>query len=52
MRLYKAGLTNAANPAMTIFGLKNKYGWSDKNDINLKVDQPLFPDVPTDAGDK
>lgn len=34
MRLYKAGLTNQANPTMVIFGLKNKYGWFDKQEYD------------------
>lgn len=34
MRLYKAGLTNSANPTMVIFGLKNKYKWQDQQQLD------------------
>lgn len=32
-RLVKAGLAGKANPTMSIFTLKNKYGWKDKVDV-------------------
>lgn len=35
MRLYKAGLTNSVNPTMCIFGLKNKYNWTDKSETEI-----------------
>ena len=32
-RLFKLGLKGKANATLVIFGLKNNYGWSDKQEI-------------------
>lgn len=34
-RLFKGGLTGKYNGTLAIFGLKNNYGWKDKQDIGL-----------------
>lgn len=33
-RINKGALTGKLNPTMTIFNLKNNYGWKDKTDID------------------
>jgi len=35
-RLNKRGLDGKSNPAMTIFNLKNNYGWKDKTEVENK----------------
>lgn len=34
-RLVTGGLTSALNPTLTIFTLKNKHSWKDKNETDL-----------------
>lgn len=34
-RINLGGLTNKLNPTMTIFNLKNNYGWKDKKETDL-----------------
>ena len=34
-RLFKGGLTGKYNGTLAIFGLKNNYGWKDKQEMNL-----------------
>jgi len=43
-RLAESGLHSKSNPALTIFNLKNNYGWKDKQEINLSL-----PKIDTDA---
>ena len=53
-RVNVAGLKGKANPTMTIFNLKNNYGWKDRteNDISIKeLPKPIL-DVPKDNSDK
>lgn len=32
-RLFKLGLSGKANPTLVIFGLKNNYGWKDRQEL-------------------
>lgn len=42
-RLNKGGLTNKLNPTMTIFNLKNNYGWRDRNEMDVTSDgKPIY----------
>jgi len=41
-RLFKLGLSNKASTAMAIFGLKNNYNWTDKQEITGKDGTPLI----------
>jgi hypothetical protein len=39
--LYERGLSGKGNPALTIFGLKNNYGWRDDRNLNVKQDTTI-----------
>jgi hypothetical protein len=42
-RLYKLGLANKANATLVIFGLKNNYGWNDRQELTGKDGKDLIP---------
>lgn len=47
-RLNLGGLKGILNPTMTIFNLKNNYGWRDKTEVDstIKGDVTFINDVP------
>lgn len=46
-RVNMGGLKNKLNPTMTIFNLKNNYGWRDKTEVdqNIRMPKPLLDNV-------
>jgi hypothetical protein len=46
-RVNMGGIKNKLNPTMTIFNLKNNYGWRDKTEVdqNIRMPKPLLDNV-------
>ena len=41
-RLNTGGLRNNLNPAMTIFNLKNNYGWKDRQETDINISSDII----------
>jgi hypothetical protein len=44
-RIFESALKNQANATMAIFALKNHYGWSDKQNVEIQATQTTKVDV-------
>jgi len=44
-RIFESALKNQANSTMAIFALKNHYGWSDKQNVEIQATQTTKVDV-------
>jgi hypothetical protein len=44
-RIFESALKNQSNPTMAIFALKNHYGWSDKQNVEIQATQTTKIDV-------